>query len=328
MFLPRLALKALFDFVARLKANVTWGRDPSKDPSSFVLVWVTFGTEDLQQGGVPVNVANSTVSGVTEVPYPDAGWYQLGMTEAALSALTHGPLFISDREVRVSEASGDTFFTSSGPSTVPTSASIKAIHSTELPSSTASGSESRPSASDDASQTRKLPIVPIVVGAIVGSILMLGSVVFILRCYLRKRRSAGQTPSLEIYPFRMQPSEKAISPKSDYEAAQQRTQRPEADITIHQDIGRDPDIKLAPPPDWADPEDTLPASTLVLVRNGVDGLVDVALAPATPRSAMQVFTTDELVMELNQRLQEEGQLWDVDESLPGYPESDQRRSRS
>ncbi|KAL0057352.1 hypothetical protein AAF712_016008 [Marasmius tenuissimus] len=200
----------------------------------------------------------------------------------------------------------------------------------QSPSSTASGPvpsittpESRPSGATKAPETTgngpetpsptPLPVVAIVVSAI-GGFLMIGVIALILRCYLRKRRSAAgrQRSSLDIDPFLTQPSEKnVIASKSDGTATQQLSKQPEANIVVRHDIGRASDTKMERPSFGSE------NTTTTVSQNNVEDPVNVA---RTSRREMQVFTTDELAVELNQRLHEEGR-WDVDEALPGYPES-------
>ncbi|KAJ8090108.1 hypothetical protein PM082_018691 [Marasmius tenuissimus] len=158
------------------------------------------------------------------------------------------------------------------------------------------------------------------VGGVIGGVLALGLILFAFRRYLRKRRSKAQDP-LDIDPFPTHHSEpKALSPASGDTTAQQP-------LEINQDdryIGHDPDAKVEHQPlvHLRYAEDA--SSTTPAVQNGVN---NINIAPAVfPRSGIEVFTTDELVVALNQRLQEEGR-WEIDESLPGYPESDQGRSR-
>ncbi|KAJ8079996.1 hypothetical protein PM082_016822 [Marasmius tenuissimus] len=201
----------------------------------------------------------------------------------------------------------------------------------QSPSSTASGPvpsvtapESRPPSASQATSSTPLPVVAIAVSAI-GGLLILGLVAIIFRCYLRKRHSAAgrQTSPLNINPFLTQPSEKNVIPsKSDDSdtAIQQRFQHPEAHIMAHQES----DTKAEPPPLIDSPNNAVATGTPTVVENGVEGPTNVTLAS---RTEMRVFTTDELAVELNQRLQEEGR-WDVDESLPGYPESNYGRSHS
>ncbi|KAK1226705.1 hypothetical protein PQX77_010308 [Marasmius sp. AFHP31] len=202
----------------------------------------------------------------------------------------------------------------------------------QSPSSTVSGPvpsntapESRPSIVPEAPETPSstpLPVVAIVVSAI-GGFLVFGLVAFILRWHLRKRRSAAgrQKSPLSIDPFLTQPSEKnAIPSKFDDTAIQPRPDQPEVGIMVYHDVGRDPATKVEPRPLGS--ESTTTTDTPLVSQNGVEGLVNVAL---TSRREIQLFTTDELAVELNQRLQEEGR-WDVNESLPGYPESNHGRS--
>ncbi|KAK1231210.1 hypothetical protein PQX77_005680 [Marasmius sp. AFHP31] len=204
----------------------------------------------------------------------------------------------------------------------------------QSPSSTVSGPvpsitapESRPSSAPKTPETPSstpLPVVAIAVSAI-GGFLIFGLIAFILRCYLRKRRSAAgrQTSPLGIDPFLTQPSEKnAIPSKSDDTDIQQRPKQPEVDIVVHHDVGRDPDTKVERRSLGSD--STTATNTLAVSQNGVEGLVNVA---PTSRREVQTLTTDELAVELNQRLQEEGR-WDVDESLPEYLENNHRSSRS
>ncbi|KAL0061058.1 hypothetical protein AAF712_012120 [Marasmius tenuissimus] len=83
------------------------------------------------------------------------------------------------------------------------------------------------------------------------------------------------------------------------------------------------DTKPEPPPsanlEYA--KDACSATIASATQNSLEGGLNFILA--TPvRPEMGAFTTEELVVELKQRMQEEGR-WNRDESLPGYPESDQ-----
>ncbi|KAJ8079995.1 hypothetical protein PM082_016821 [Marasmius tenuissimus] len=301
--------------LAGSKANVSWSRDPSKNPPSFSFVWVNHTGRPTGNTGVNVGVTNSTTAGSKEVPYPSPGRYKLSIFEA-LNVVSYldDPLFTNKQETIVLAPDGSALL-SSELSTPPSSVSSTSGEdsNTALPSSTPP---------ESASQTRSSMSVPIVVGTIGGS-LMLGLMAFIIRYYFRKRRSTAgrQTSSLDIDPFLTQLSEKnVVSSKSDGIAAQ-RPQQPEPDTVAQQG----PDTtKPESPPSIDPPENASATRTPTVAQNTVEGLVNVA---PSSRREMQVLTTDELAVELNQRLQEEGR-WDVDESLPGYPESNHGRSRS
>ncbi|KAJ8090130.1 hypothetical protein PM082_018714 [Marasmius tenuissimus] len=197
--------------------------------------------------------------------------------------------------------------------------------SREVSNTTLSATATTRNYPSNVSQTRNAPpvrVVPIVVGAISG-LLMLGVIAFTLRCYLRKRRSASHS-SFHIYPVSTQLSQSRDSlPESDSTTAQQGPHGPgvsRANI-VAQGIDYDLDTKSDWPalvdPDCAEPEVTslTPATTAPVVQRI---LVDPNAATAVAfRLGMGVFTTDELAVELNQRLREEGR-WDNRESLPEY----------
>ncbi|KAL0057075.1 hypothetical protein AAF712_016303, partial [Marasmius tenuissimus] len=177
----------------------------------------------------------------------------------------------------------------------------------------------------DVSQARNSPpvrVVPVVLGAISG-LLMLGVIAFALQCYLRKRRSWSPS-SFHVYPVLTQISQtRVFSPESDGTTAQQGPHEPgvsRANI-VARGIDYDPDAKSDWPPlvdlEYAQPEVTslTPTTTAPVVQIiPVDPNATTAVAF---RLGMGVFTTDELAVELNQRLREEGR-WDNRESLPEY----------
>ncbi|KAL0056831.1 hypothetical protein AAF712_016556 [Marasmius tenuissimus] len=329
------------------KIVASWSRDPFKDPRTFEFGWIEIGTNatHIHLTGSTINITETTTVGSMEVTYP----FESG-----------GPLFINDQEIDVESPTGGTITSSessafatttserlqatsetslsghddpsqtddlSGPSIHLTSSQSSAmstsVSNAPLPSETqCTMSESQPS---DVSQTHHsdpLAVVPVVAGTI-GGVLMIVMVAFAARCYLRERRSGMQTRG--INPFLTHESEnRGILTDTDSTGVQQRSGRPG---TNQANIDRSPDTELGPPPPviLEYTEDTSSATAITAaVRSSLEG---PSIARAAPyRQELRVFTTDELAAELKQRLWEEGR-WELDESLPGYPESDQGTSQ-
>ncbi|KAK1223026.1 hypothetical protein PQX77_014103 [Marasmius sp. AFHP31] len=173
----------------------------------------------------------------------------------------------------------------------------------------------------DVSQTHRstpMAVAPIVAGTI-GGLLMLGVIALAVRCHLRKRRSGTQT-SVIISPFLTHESgNRAVPTVTDGTGIRQGSERPGINQgTISRNF---PDTEFEPPPP-VNLEYAEDASSTAITPVAQSSLEGASLTRAVPyRPDMRVFTTDELVMELKQRLWEEGR-WELDESLPGYPESD------
>ncbi|KAK1222664.1 hypothetical protein PQX77_014480 [Marasmius sp. AFHP31] len=185
--------------------------------------------------------------------------------------------------------------------------------------------KNQPSDSSQAHRPTSFAVVPIVAGTI-GGVLTVVVVVFAVQCYLRERCSGTQT--LDVNPFLTQVSRnRAVPPDTHDTSSQQGSAQPSI---IQTDIGalgvsRDPETQLEPPPPVSleNVENTCSATIASAARNNLER---PNVVPATPfKPEMGVFTTDELVVELKQRMREEGR-WERDESLPGYPESDQGTS--
>ncbi|KAK1229116.1 hypothetical protein PQX77_007848 [Marasmius sp. AFHP31] len=322
--------------VAGLDASVPWIRDPSEDPLTFQLVWRYIERPGERLPGASVAVQQDTSSGVMYIPYPMPGRYHIAIFGVANGNLTTDFLCTGAQEIEV-QGSTNTLTTSTGALTIftpptngreggastQTSATSGEGSKTTLPlQSSSTAAESQPPNASQTHSSTRVVVAPLVGGVICG-VLALASILFALRWYLRKRRSKAQDP-LDIDPFPTHPSEpKSLSPGSDDTTTQQHSDTNQDDITARH-IDRNPDAKVErqPPVHLRFAEDA--SSTTPAVQNGVDGMY---VAPgAFPRPGIEVFTTDELAFALNQRLQEEGR-WEIDESLPGYPDSDQGRSR-
>ncbi|KAK1215316.1 hypothetical protein PQX77_022075 [Marasmius sp. AFHP31] len=317
-------------------ALVPWSRE-STDPTTFEFVWTTIDSKGLRETGVIVNVTNAILFSNTQVPYPESGHYHLAIYGVPFAS-TNGPLFTSDQEVTVENVGGASTLISSGPSAFPATegqstvtlgvtnsgsrtivrSSTKTILSFDSSSTT---TESQPHAASQNHISTPAPVAPIV-GGVIGGVLTVGLILFVLRWRLQRGRSQAQG-SLDIEPFPTYPSKpKVPPPESGNSTPQQHSATHQDDIAARYTY-RDPDAKVEHQP-LVHPryaEDT--SSTTPAVQNGLDG---TNVAPVTfPRPGIEVFTTDELAFALNQRLQEEGR-WDIDETLPGYPDSSQGRS--
>ncbi|KAK1215315.1 hypothetical protein PQX77_022074 [Marasmius sp. AFHP31] len=175
----------------------------------------------------------------------------------------------------------------------------------------------------NASQNHSSTPAPVasIVGGVIGGVLAVGLIFFVLRWRMRRRRSQAQG-FLDIEPFPTHPSKpKVPTPESDNTTPQQHSATNQDDIAAR----HDPDAKAERQPlvhSGRYVEDV--SSTTPAVQNSLDG-TNVNSASLHRPGILEVFTTDELVDALNQRLREEGR-WETDESLPGYPDSDQGRS--
>ncbi|KAL0056805.1 hypothetical protein AAF712_016582, partial [Marasmius tenuissimus] len=184
----------------------------------------------------------------------------------------------------------------------------------------------RPSDISPAHRPTSLAVVPVIAGTI-GGVLIVIVVTFAVRCYLRERCPGMQALDINTFPTHVS-GNGAIPPDTNDTDIQQGSEQPhinQVDIGVRHS-GR-ADTKLEPPPsvNLEHAEDACPATIASAARNSLEG---PNVVPATPfRSEMGAFTTDELVVELKQRMREEGR-WDRDESLPGYTESDQGTSHS
>ncbi|KAJ8090128.1 hypothetical protein PM082_018712 [Marasmius tenuissimus] len=320
--------------------HVPWSREPDKDPQTFEFVWVTSGSGDLhfQRTNIIVNLNDTNQKGeTTDVPFPQKpGPYRLAIFGVPF-APANEPLFTDDQEVVVEPLDGSMAMPPRGTPTNAidtTQSGSSSQRTTQSPanstSSLSSGTTpkntpaSQPSNASQTHNSGQVPLAPMV-GGVIGGVLVPGLAVFAIRCYLRKRRSKSQG-SLDIDPFPAHLSEpKVCPPESDGTASQQRHEQPDInqDDIATRDVGRNPDTKVDPLPlvhlQYAG--NTISATPPV--ENGLEG-PNVARA-TTSRPELEVFTTDELVVALNQRLQEEGR-WEIEESLPGYPESNQGRS--
>ncbi|KAL0056607.1 hypothetical protein AAF712_016788 [Marasmius tenuissimus] len=318
-------------------ATVQWSRDPSKDPRNFQLVWRFIDRPAAKLPGIFVDVLQDIAQDVAQVQYPAPGRYHIAIFAVTPDHPTGDFICTGAQAIEVL-APSNSISISSGPSSISTtstgdeegetssrtndastSKNREGSKTTLFPGFPSTTAESPPHNASQIPSSTRIAVGPIVGGAI-GGVLALGLILFAFRWYLQKRRSKAQGP-LNIDPFPAHHSEpKALSPGS----GDTTTQQP---LEVNQDdryIGRDPDAKVEHQPlvHLRYAEDA--SSTTPVVRNGVD---DTNVAPAAlPRPGIEVFTTDELVVALNQRLQEEGR-WEIDESLPGYPESDQGRSR-
>ncbi|KAJ8090125.1 hypothetical protein PM082_018709 [Marasmius tenuissimus] len=170
--------------------------------------------------------------------------------------------------------------------------------------STTSPSASRPTGLSQAHKSNSVPVAPIVGGVIVG-LLKLGAIACSIQCNLRKRRSKAQEPHGTALQQHLQQS--GIN---------------QDDIAAHS-LDRDSDAKLEQPSvvhlRYAENATSTPG-----IQDSLEGLYVASVLPYKPK--IEPFTTDQSVVASNRRLQEEGR-WETDESLPGYPGSDQGRSR-
>ncbi|KAK1229113.1 hypothetical protein PQX77_007845 [Marasmius sp. AFHP31] len=310
--------------VAGTTVNVTYNREFPGDPADIVFVWLPMPKGDPRPTKDTLDGTSPVPSGEIEVECPDPGKWKLAAFESPFNPSEgRGTLLaIREEEIEVTEPSGSNAPTSSATTIstdTPTSVSSPTSRTTSSPGSSSTTAESQPHDASQNHSSTPAPVAPIV-GSVIGGVLAVGLILSVLRWRMRRRRSQAQG-SLDIEPFPTQPSEpKVPPPESGNTTPQQHSGTNQDDIAL----GRDPDAKVERQPlvHLRYTEDT--SSTAPAVQNGVDGMT---VAPgAFPKPGIEVFTTDELVFALNQRLQEEGR-WEIDESLPGYPDSDQGRSR-
>ncbi|KAK1229115.1 hypothetical protein PQX77_007847 [Marasmius sp. AFHP31] len=337
--------------VAGAKISVSYSRGLPEEPADIVFVWLRMPKGDPRPTSRTLN-GTSPLSGVIEVECPDPGKWELAAFESPFSSEAK-LLFAREEEIEVTEPSGSNAPSNSVTTTstethtsvpnsgIPPPISSPTSRTTPSPGSSSTTAErwanpssrrnlriqstfvlprSQPHDAPQNHSSTPAPVAPIV-GGIIGGALAVALILFVLRCRLRRRRFQAQG-SLNIEPFPTHPSEPKVSPPgSDNTTPQQHTGTNQDDIAARYTY-RDPDAKVERQPlvhlQYAEDTSTTPA-----VQNGLDG---TNVAPATfPRPGIEVFTTDELAFALNQRLQEEGR-WEIDESLPGYPDSDQGRS--
>ncbi|KAJ8090132.1 hypothetical protein PM082_018716 [Marasmius tenuissimus] len=297
------------------------------DPTTFEFVWKPTILGKPQERGFIVDSTDPTTSGnATELLYPNPGQYRLAIFSVPRD-LASDLLFTSTQEILVEDlANSDSGELGSSmiSDTVTTNNGQKATSlfnanlagATPLPSNTTS-QDQRFNVSDPGNSA-PVPVFPIVIGAI-GGVLTMVLLAFILRCYLRKRRSKGQG-LFDINPFATRSAApRILPPVSDSTAPLQHPQQPDiyqesiAARSIDHDADTDAEAGHLPIyPQYTENTTFTPPAIQ-------DDLEEPNIAPpaaSTTRTGMAMFTTDELVVELNQRLQEEGR-WKIDESLPG-----------
>ncbi|KAL0568438.1 hypothetical protein V5O48_013544 [Marasmius crinis-equi] len=270
------------------KVSVSWSRDTAKDPRLFEFEWLPISDQFPEMDSL-VEVGASDASGTTELTFPPKGQYRL----AILSDPTASPLFTSDQAIEVggnSTTSGSS--TSSGGAQTSTQTSGLA---TQTPG---------PSGSHSTSLGQ-------ILGATLAGLFALSLVISGIR--LRSRHKHQR---------------------------QAHARRPEPDLI-------DPELTVDPLPSGLDAEtrQSRPASkkleptpepvqhTAVVEASDVMNTDTTVSEPPPPANALPVvdesrvgpfagFTTDELVLELNQRIQTEDGQWDENETLPEYPGSE------
>ncbi|KAL0575925.1 hypothetical protein V5O48_006055 [Marasmius crinis-equi] len=149
-------------------------------------------------------------------------------------------------------------------------------------------------------------LVPIIGGAL-GGLFGLGVIISVIWLYFgRKRRDTYQPkPELSDLEFNVDPFPSGREGKT-------HRSRPVSE-------------KLAPTPEPVQRLTIVAASTAIDTDTRVPGVPPLAVLPVSdePRvGPLTGFTTDELVVELNQRIQTQDGRWNDSETLPEYPGSE------